>query len=164
MKFPSLDNGGGSGGGVSSSTFLKIKDGERIKAIFRGDPRVFRVHWAGGKSQLCSQKQDCELCKGGDKSKTRFQINVLVQVEGVWVAKVFENGYGLLKDMSTMHDEYNLEETCVWLSRSGTGTDTEYSIIPAKDNGGLKKEDVARLGGIPLNVLGSKKEETPKAS
>lgn len=152
MKFP--DVGGGANGGLGKGTFLKLKDGDRVKAIFRGDPKVFRQHWINGRSLLCSGKE-CGACAEGDKSKFRFRINVLVQQEGVWVAKVFEQGYGMFKDLKEMHEnEYDLEQTCLMLSRSGTGADTEYRIIPAKDNGGIKPPDFKKLAAIPLNELG----------
>lgn len=159
MKFP--DVGGGSNGGPDKGLFLKLKDGDKIRALFRGDPLIYRQHWIGGRSQLCTQKGDCELCKGGDKSKFRFRINVLVQQDGVWVAKVFEQGYGMFKDLKELHEgDYNLEETCLALSRSGSGTDTEYRLVPAKDNGGLKAADIKRLHAIPLIELGERAAET----
>lgn len=155
MKFPDVkDNrGGGSGGG---GTFLKLKDGDRLKGVFRGDPAIFRQHFikAEMKSYLCEGKATCEHCKAGDKAKFRFAINFLTQEEGVWVAKVFEQGYGTYLELKEMHEsEYDLPTTCVMLSRSGEGTDTRYRVTPAKDNGGLKEADIKKLDAIPLNDL-----------
>lgn len=152
MKFPDVD--GGSKGGPAAGTFLKLKDKERVKGVFVGDPVIFRQHWIENRSQLCTGKATCDHCKAGDKSKFRFRINFITKVDGVQVAKVFEQGYGFFKDLKEMHEnDYNLTETLISLSRSGTGTDTEYRITPVKDNDGLKPADFKRLAAIPLNAL-----------
>lgn len=139
---------------MNSGNFMKLEDGQRVKGVFRGDPKIFRTHWIGGRSHLCTGRDTCEHCKAGDKSKFRFLINFVSKVDGVWMAKVFEQGYGVYKDLKEMHEnDYDLENTCITLSRSGKGTDTRYSIIPTKNNGDLKPADFKALGAVPLNPL-----------
>lgn len=155
MKFPDAGGGKGSSGG-GGGTFLKLKDGDRIKGVFRGDPAIFRQHFikADMKSYLCPGKADCSHCKAGDKSKFRFRLNFLTQEDNVWVAKVFEQGYGTYLELKEMHEsEYDLPSSCVILSRSGEGTDTRYRVTPAKNNGGMTPADFKKLDAIPLNDL-----------
>lgn len=162
MKFP--DVGGGSKGGPAAGTFLKLKDKERAKGVFVGDPAIFRQHWIDNRSQRCEGRAECEHCKAGDKSKFRFRINFITKVDGVFVAKVFEQGYGFYKDLKEMHEnDYALPETLVSLSRSGTGTNTEYRITPVKDNDGLKAADFKRIHAVPLNTLTDKEPEPIEA-
>lgn len=160
MNFPDVGGNKGSNGGPSGGTFLKLKDGEKIQGVFMGDPHPFRQHWVGGRSYVCVGKAECEHCKAGDKSKFRFRINFLTKVDGVWTAKVYENGYGMYLDLKEMHeDSYELPTTLVSLSRAGEGTETKYRVMPVRDNGGMKAADFKRLAGIPLNALSDKAEE-----
>ena len=161
MKFPEVGKGNGNGNGLGSGVFLKLKDGDKVQGIFVGDPSIFRQHWIGGRSSQCMGKAECEHCKGGDKPKFRFRINFLTKVDGVWVAKVFENAYGMYLDLKEMHESsYDLPSTLVTLSRTGEKTDTRYRVLPVKDNGGLKSDQLKKLAGIPLNDL-SGKSDTP---
>lgn len=160
MNFPDV-GGGKSGGGPGSGTFLKLKDGDKVQGVFMGDPAIFRQHWVGGRSHLCPGKAECEHCQAGDKAKFRFRINFLTKVDGVWMAKVFENGYGMYLDLKEMHESsYDLPTTLVILSRAGEGTDTKYRVLPVKDNGELTPANFKSLAAIPLNEL---KEESPSA-
>lgn len=160
MKFPEVSNNKGSGSGIGSGVFLKLKDGEKIEGVFMGDPKIFRQHWIGGRSALCPGKAECEHCKAGDKSKFRFRINFMTKVDGVWMAKVFENGYGMYLDLKEMHeDAYDLPTTLVTLSRMGEKTETKYRVFPKKDNGGLKAPDFKKIAAIPLLELSEKPSE-----
>jgi hypothetical protein len=159
MNFPDVGSSKGNGSGIGSGVFLRLKDGERIQGVFQGDPHIFRQHWIGKRSVICSGKTECEHCKAGDKPKFRFRINFLTKMDGVWLAKVFEQGYGTYLDLKEMHESsYDLQTTFVSLSRSGEKTDTRYRVLPVRDNGGLKPEHFKKLSAIPLNELAEKGE------
>jgi hypothetical protein len=159
MNFPEVKGGKGSGG-IDSGLFLKLKDGDKVQGVFMGDPTIFRQHWIGGRSSACPGKAECEHCKAGDKAKFRFRINFLTKVDGVWLAKVFENGYGMYLDLKEMHENaYDLPTTLVALSRVGEKTDTKYRVFPVKDNGGLKAQDFKKIAAVPLNELSEKPSE-----
>jgi hypothetical protein len=158
MNFPDVGNNKNSGG-PASGTFLKLGDGDKIQGVFQGDPHIFKQHWIGGRSVLCPGKAECEHCKANDKAKFRFRINFLTKVDGVWQAKVFEQGYGTYLELKEMHESaYELPTTFVTISRTGEKTDTRYRVLPVKDNGGLKPEHFKKLAAIPLNELGEKPE------
>lgn len=169
MKFPDIGGrGGGGAGGNDRGLYIKLDDGQKIQGVFRGDPSIFRTHWFGkGKLPVkCVGKETCEHCSGGNEPKFRFAINFVMKEDGVWVAKIFEQGYLLFKDMKALHEgDYNLEETMVSITRSGTELDTEYKILPTKNNGGLTAKDFKAIAAIPLNPLkgDAGESETPPA-
>jgi hypothetical protein len=159
MKFP--DVGNGSSKGSQSNLFIRLKDGDRIKGIFKGDPFIYRLHWVGNRSIQCPGKEKCEHCAGGDKPKFRFKINFLTQEDSVWLAKIFEQGYGTFKDLKEMHEnDYDLEKTQVVVSRSGEKQETRYRIMPAKEN--LKADEFKKIAAVPLNSLNDKVAEEPE--
>lgn len=160
MNFPDVGHIKGSNG-IDGGMFLKLKDGDKVSGVFMGDPAIFRQHWISGRSHLCTGKSECEHCKAGDKAKFRFRINFITKVDGVWLAKVFENGYGVYLDLKEMHESsYDLPTTLVILSRAGEKTETKYRVLPAKNNGGLTAENFKKLAAIPLNELSEKSDET----
>ena len=163
MNFPDIGGGRGAGG-VDSSLFVRLKAGDKINGVFRGDPKIFRLHWIGGRSHRCQGKDLCEHCAGGDKPKFRFMLNFITKVDNVWLAKIYEGGYQTYKALKELHEsDYNLEETAVSIKREGEGTDTRYIVMPLKNNGGLKAADFKAVGAIPLNPFGDdeKAADTP---
>ncbi len=132
--------------------FLKLKDGETISGIFRGDLFEYRLHWADNRGIVCTG-HDCELCKAGNKSKFRFRLNFIVKEGKDYVAKVFEQGWKTYELLSSMNDsDYPLEKYVLKITRRGIGLDTSYSIMPAP-NGLVSAETEAKLKDVSLNVL-----------
>lgn len=161
MKFS--DFGGTKGAGGSGQLFIKMKDGDRIQGVFRGDPKVQFVHWINSKPQKCTGKE-CALCADGDKARMRFKLNFLMRENGVWIAKIFDGSGRTYYDLKELHEsDYNLEETVVNVTRNGDGTDTRYTIMPAKNNGGLTAKDFKALAAIPLNSLSDREADAEAA-
>jgi len=151
MKFPDI----GSTGGVAKKDRLSLKDGEAVKGVFRGDPHPFRQHWVDGSSTFCPGKGgNCQLCAAGDKSSFRFRINFVLQENGAWVAKVWEQGWKAYQDLKSLHEsDYDLEKTVVKISRRGSGkNDTAYTVLPVP-NGVLGQKDLAAVSAVPLHDL-----------
>jgi len=162
MKFPDVGGVSRGGAGGSGGLYVRLADGERIQGVFRGSPSIFRLHWANRQSTRCEGKDRCALCQGGDKPKFRFAINFITKEDGVWVAKIFEQGYLLYKKLKDLHEnDYNLEETAVNVSRTGEELETEYNVLPAKNNGGLTAKDFKAIAAVPLNRLSEEKPEDP---
>lgn len=152
MHFPET----GGDGGIDSKHFVKLKnDKDSIVGIFRGEPHLFRQHWINKRSFLCSENSECEHCKSKNKSTFRFRINFITKENNVYVAKVFEQGftvYGLLK---SLHEtDYPLEKTVLRITRSGTGQDTTYTILPIP-KGEVTPELEKMLASVQLHDLGN---------
>lgn len=154
MNFPEVGKQKGEGS-LEGGVFLKLKDGEKVKGIFVGDPQIFRLHWPKGEnSSPCAGKETCAKCKAGDKPKFRFRINFLTKADDAWVAKVWEQSYGIYLDLKEMHENaYPLPTTLVTVSRTGENQETRYRIMPVKDNGGMTPKHFETLAKIPLNKL-----------
>lgn len=151
MQFPNISESTG-------GKYVKMKSGDRIVGLFVGDPVLFDQHWVDGKSSVCSGA-GCTHCKAGEKPSTRFQINFLTQEEGVWMAKVFEQGKKTMKTLESFHKEYDLEKTLVTVTKQGERMTTVYSLLPAKTN--LSEAELKKVRAIPLNKLGKQAGVAP---
>ena len=108
----------------TTTTFLKINDGESVQGVFRGDPHAFKSKWTDSGSELC-QDNDPE-------GRFRFRINFVQMVNGALTAFIWEQGARVYDNLKVLNADYDLESTIVRITRSGTGTDTRYTIIPIK--------------------------------
>lgn len=146
MKFtedPQTNNSGG--------LFIKLKDGESVQCVLRGEPKVFYVQWENGKSSECS--------KGAKGAKFRFRINAIVNEDKKYVAKILEQGAVMYSDLKALNEEYPLEETLVKITRHGTGTDTTYTVMPTRqqpDEKTLKLIELVELQSLESKEKGEK--------
>lgn len=136
-----------------SKNFLKLKDKESVKGIFYGDPHEFSILWENGKSSVVPD--------GTPKSSFRFRINFITKEGPSYVAKIFENSATVYRQLGDLHEEYNLQETVVKITRNGTGMETTYSILPLKDP--VTPELKEHLKTIELNDLETRKDNKPPA-
>lgn len=134
--------------------FLKLKDGETLKGVFRGEFNHFRIHWSDSRSVLCTGKEACDLCMKGDKSKFRFRANFIVKDGEAYVAKVIEQGWNFYETLRALNEgDYELEKYVMKITRNGTGLHTSYAAIPAP-NGLVNTQMEAVLSKVQLNNLG----------
>lgn len=100
--------------------FLKVKNKETVSVVFRGEPYEFYSVF-GSKSAVP---------EGTKGSKFRFLINAIVFEDGKFVAKPWEQGISVYKQLAHLNKEFGLEGK-MKITRSGSGKDdTEYSILP----------------------------------
>lgn len=150
MQFPAETNSG-------NKNFLKLKNGETVTGIFRGQPYDFRIHWKEGRSMPCASF--CELCKKGDKPSFRFRINFIINENNVYTAKLFEQGKKVYEMMKNLNQDYDLEKTIVKISRTGEKTSTVYSILPIP-NGTISPQMEQTISQVKLlDVMFPVKEE-----
>lgn len=106
------------------SSFLKLGDGESVRLVFVGEPHVFY--------------QAKDAFKTGDKTEwsqwaegrtTRFKINAAVQSKDGWEMKIFSSGRTVLSNLVELKEKYGLRRMYE-LKRKGTGTETEYYLMP----------------------------------
>lgn len=150
MKFDkTLQQSSGAGG----ANFLKVKDGEKVVGVFRGDPLMFQQHWIGTHGEIC-QGSGCPHCISGNRASYRFHINFITKDDkGQYVAKIFTGGKKIYNALSMLNDEYELEKTIVSITRSGsTKDDTVYTIMPIKEHTVTPDKEKA-IGAIALLEL-----------
>jgi len=104
--------------------FLKLKDGDAVLGILRGEVRDFYQTWTDKVSTI--------VAEGTAKSKFRFRVNfVIMDNEGNLEPKILEQGSTLYKILKELSQDYELETTVVKIKRSGSAiNDTAYSVIP----------------------------------
>lgn len=132
------------------SIFLKVEPGKSIKGILKGDPLDFQTHWKSGASTVCKGEQ-CTLCKENVKKGFRFRINFLVNEEGTYVAKIFEQGGVVYDQLKSLTADYVLEKTLVKITREGEGLHTKYAILPLPHT--FTEESLKMLSGVSLQDL-----------
>lgn len=123
-----------------SGIFIKLKDGQSIEGVFRGDPFVFF-------SIFKDPKEYNEKVKG---AMLKFKINFFVKENNEWQRKIFQQGNTFLKDLIEFKDEYGLDHVFKIKRKGSTKDDTKYHILP---KGPISKEDleiVNKLGLLPL--------------
>ncbi len=137
MRFDQSPETGG------SNDFLKLKNGDSVTGVFRGDEYEFYGSWKEGKFVV------------GEGKSFRFRINFITKDEsGTYVAKVLEQGVTVYNQLKDLHAEYDLTETIVKITRSGAGpSDTSYSILPIKKSQ-VGPELEKQLQAVELKDLG----------
>lgn len=148
MEFPEVSNGSG---GMSGKNFLKMKDGESVRGVFRGVPVIFRQHWSNGRGIVCPGKA-CDLCAEKNKALFRFRLNFVMQEGGQYVSRIVEQGWQFFNALKELNEEYPLENHVVKISRSGTGSDTKYQVIPTP-NGLLANGTKKAVEAVQLHEL-----------
>ena len=134
------------GSGDGSKTYLKIRPGESIKLILAGDEHCFRIKWHNGKSSPADDNDP--------EGKFRFKVNVIVKEDGKYVAKVWEQGSIVYNGLMDINEDYKLNKTVLKVTRSGTGTDTTYSLIPMP--GGIDEATLSYIRDVKLHNLTGK--------
>lgn len=160
MKFSKAPKTGDSSGGE----FLKLKDGESVSGVFRGEPHEFY-------SRYNPNNNTSSLVEENDHgARFRFRLNFVTRDKETkdFKALIWEQGptvYNLLKELN---EEYgDLSTKVLKIKRKGEKLETEYVIIP---DGKANFNDVVRkaVEQVPLHdlTLGLKEEEgqPPKAS
>ena len=145
MKFTKREIKSGGGG---SEKYLRWQDGESKILILRGEPHEFYMKWVNGKSVMTGPTDP--------EGKSRFKINAIVSDNGNYSAKIWEFPLTVYNKLSDINLEYALETTAIKVTRQGTGTDTEYHLLPL-----LKVKIPNALDRIELNTLDTSKVPTP---
>lgn len=147
MKFPKAD--AQQDGGL----FFKLKDGESKTGILRGEVYEFGVIWADKRSKV--------VPRGTEGSRARYKINVVVFEDNKFQAKIWEFSQTVCNQLADLATEYDLSKTKIKVSRSGSELDTEYSIIPTKEQPG--PGHMKAIEQVSLNILDNAKESAPQA-
>jgi hypothetical protein len=161
MKFPKRDFPS-SGSGSPKDGFLKLKGGDKVNVVFKGEVLEFYQIWPfGGEKQIFDQK-----VRG---SSTRFKANVVIFEKNLPpVVKILEFGSTLYGDLAKISQtlavmrpelsdsdkEKLIERFKITISRTGEGKDdTKWS---ADLEGPLTESQLRDLDGVKLHTLSNK--------
>jgi hypothetical protein len=150
MKFKySPQERSGSGDG---NLFLRLKDGDSVKVILRGNPSEFFTLWQNGKSSPAPE--------GTKGASFRFRINAIVTENDKYVVKIWEQGTRVYNALKALSEDYDLNKTVLRVSRSGSSKDdTQYSIVPLP--GGVDSQAERAIGSLKLHELEVKSQVEP---
>lgn len=122
--------------GPSDPNIIRLKSGESVTGVLRGDPYTFE-----------------HAFKPGDKPKFRFKLNIIVPDQGNLTAKVIEGGWKLYNQLADAHKAgWDLEKSYTKISRQGsTVNDTVYSatVMPTP----VSAETLAKVANVRLHKL-----------
>lgn len=138
-----LSDGGG------SNLFLKIGDGESNKGVCRGEVYEFYQKWEGGRSQVVTADDP--------SGKSRFRVNLIVEEDGVLVAKIWEFGLPVYNQLSDINEEYDVDKTKIKISRRGSGKGTEWAVLPLLKEP-LSERQLKDISSVKLNLLDHRQE------
>lgn len=121
--------------GGDGKDYLRIQDGQEVTGVFRGEPILVAKHWDKQNFKGICKGEGCELCaQGGTKLKERFRINFITKEDGNYVAKVCEQGKPFWHQLDKLAKKFDPLDRClVEISRTGSGLETKYTILPAKE-------------------------------
>lgn len=154
MKFkdrPKSDQGEG-----GTNRYLRLKDGDAVKMIPRGE--IFEFYSVFG------TKGDVPAGTSGAKKK--YRMNVVVLEEGKFVMKIFDfNGplYDQFVEINKFCEEnkQDITKTKVRVSRKGAGkSDTTYMALPLT-NEPLTAAIIQQIESIDLHDLDPLKKSPP---
>jgi hypothetical protein len=119
MKFPPRSTNG-----EGPSHYLKIKDGESVTGILRGELYKYWQTGFGPTAQIV----------GPGEGKERFRHNIVVKDGDHYVAKVWEFGPKIYDTLSALDGSgWDLANTLLTISRAGsTKENTKYTVTPNK--------------------------------
>lgn len=143
MKFEKRDipKGDGTGG-----LFLRFKDGDSKVGVFRGEIYELFQKWENGKAHLVEQSDP--------EAKSRFRLNFVTKEDGEMRVKIFEFGLTIYNQLAEISEDYDVDKTALKITRRGTGTDTVYILIPAKEQ--PTPAQMKSITALPLNILNHK--------
>ena len=141
--------------GDGDSTFLRIKGGESVKGVFRGDVYQFWVLWPeGGAKQILNHPVHGAAMK--------FKANFVVYENSKFIAKVFEFSSKINNDLAKLAKVCDIRKTKVMISREGSGkNDTRYTVFPVM-NEPLGAGALAQIEQVKLNTLNKAQESDTK--
>jgi hypothetical protein len=125
----------------AGSIFVKLKDGDSIEGIFRGEPRFFY--------QTFGERTEHNTWAEG--RNFRFRVNMFTKDdEGIYAAKIFQGGAKVRDAILDARDEYGLD--CMFkIKRTGsTKEDTRYAILFKSQ---LTPEELTKIKSTQLRSL-----------
>lgn len=153
--------------GTGSENFVRLKNGESVRGVFRGEPFTFYNHWTGKKSEPCTGP-GCSFCSADSRPRFRFRLSFVVREDnGNLVPKIFEQGAKVYETLKGLHEsDYNLEKTILKITRQGTGlNDTVYTILPLPGLAGTVTDEIEkRLKAIALPPIDQFPSDDPHGS
>lgn len=154
MKFPPRDKSSNDKNGQAkgTKTFLQIKDGDTIKAVFVGDSVKYYSKWEN-KKELSSPT----LLDGYSE---RYKSNVIVNENGELTTKIWSFSGATRDKLADIDSTYPLDQTLVKITRTGSSKeDTDYKVLALVGPLGLTTAQLEAIKKMPRLDMDSKSEK-----
>lgn len=114
---------------------LKLEDGKAVKVRVVGEPCVFASDYQG-------------------KPSTRFALVVFNHAaKAPQILMLPKTAFGMIMDLATSEDWGDPEKYDISITRTGTGKETIYSVVPSPNKKELTKEDLEAAQAIELKSM-----------
>jgi len=142
MSYKDLDIDGG-------SDYIKLTSGSVVNFhILTQNPEKSVIHWEDKKKTNCAGV-DCELCANGSKPKQRWTIEVWDRKDqkvkklefGAMIASQFKSIAEMLAE-----NAQNIHEVDIRVKTTGSGLETDYSVLHVPFNGVIPTEILDKYG------------------
>ncbi len=131
--------------------YLRLKDGEAIKIIPRGEIYEFYSVF-GTKGEVPAHTQG---------SRVRYKMNAVVYEDGIFKAKILEYGPSVYDQLAEINKICDVTKTKIRFSRKGSGkADTQYMLLPLV-NEPISSVVMQQIEAVKLNILNPKKSDIP---
>lgn len=153
MKFTRKNEAPKSGG----DKYIKLKSGESIYGVFRGEIFEFYQKWENGKSLTVE--------KSSPGAKVRFEANFITMVDGKFVAKIFGFPLSVYSQLEEINREYgDVTKIKVKVTRHGEKLETEWNVLPImSDREKLNAQSLDAVESVPLNILNNRVQVSSSA-
>lgn len=141
-----VPSSGGTGLQIGTENFLRLKDRQEVKGIFRGQPLIIYQKWPKG-----GRKETFLTPEPG--TKPRYLMNVVIHDGQKFVSKVFEMAGATYEILFKIAEHIPLEKTKIVIARIGSDTATKYSLI-ALAHEPLSPAQLAEIDSVQLQPLG----------
>jgi hypothetical protein len=114
-----------------NKNFIKVEPEQKVRGLLVGDPIEITKEFNGEK-------------------KWRFRINMVINENGAFVAKILEQGtsvYNQIKELE--EDGWDLGSNLVVISRKGSGMQTEWTVTP-DPKGALSAKQLEQIAAVAL--------------
>lgn len=124
--------------------FLKIEpDSEKIM-VLRGEIAEFGTIGEG--------KDFKKVAANYPGSKLKFKVNAIVHENGEFVAKIFEFGITIYRQLAELSKQMDLETMKIKIMRKGSKMATDYTVIPVLKEP-LSAKQLEEISKVELHFL-----------
>lgn len=127
------------------TSFLALKDGEKVQGVFAGEPLEFKNNF-GLKTQY-----PLGLATYPEGTSSRFKLNLLVPREGKFFPFVFEGSKKTAVSLDAIVNKFG-RDYIYEIQRNGSGTSTTYSILPERSLTPEEKVEIAQVKLVELKL------------
>ena len=142
--------------GVGTSDWMNLEVGlNKLRIVSEFEDFGTHFQKAIKKSTICIGKENCILCQEGDKSKVQFLGWVIDRKDGN--LKLLRIGYQIFKQLGLLgqSDQYKFDAIPTYditITRTGTGLETEYTIMPDRQDTLLTEDEKEHIASLKSSI------------